>query len=269
MGGVYFRHGTACRFVDRRMKLSSTDKPLPNYDYEALEGGAPLCTYEGASMFPTLAEPDLLEIRPYGDRPVQVGDVVLFRPGEAENDIVHRVIRIDPRGIRTRGDNSGKEDDWNLKPGDIRGQVVAAWRGKRRRSIRGGPRGLAELRVAKWRREADRRFSRKLHPLYRRLSRSGLFVMLLPTRLRPRAVVFRTPDGAQIKVLLGSWVAARYDPHWRQWRVRRPFRLVLDSDYLSGLRNRVENPRRSDWWSAPRSGIQELKTGWDFSGFPG
>ena len=49
----------------------------------------------GPSMNPTLSEADLLEVAPYGDRPIRAGDVILCRPPGADHLVVHRVIAVD------------------------------------------------------------------------------------------------------------------------------------------------------------------------------
>ncbi len=95
------------------------------------------CAYAGSSMSPTLCEGDLLEIVPRGERPVRTGDVILFLPPGGDQPVVHRVVRLTSQGIRTRGDSGTADDPWLLQPADILGQVVAAWRGERRRKIRG------------------------------------------------------------------------------------------------------------------------------------
>ena len=89
-------------------------------------------------MNPTIGERDLLEIAPYDKRTIRVGDVILFQPPEGGQPVVHRVVDILPKGIRTCGDNNTHIDPYLLQSTDIIGQVVAAWRGQKRRKIVGG-----------------------------------------------------------------------------------------------------------------------------------
>ncbi|MBN1978387.1 MAG: hypothetical protein JW918_13400, partial [Anaerolineae bacterium] len=116
--------------------------------------GAPLFfAHRGSSMNPTLHESDLLEIVPCGGdfpsprvgeggrggiRSARVGDVIALAPPEADHLVVHRVVRVTPEGVCTRGDNNAGEDGWRLGPERVIGRVVAAWRGRRRRRIFGG-----------------------------------------------------------------------------------------------------------------------------------
>ena len=89
--------------------------------------------YVGPSMNPTLREPEIMGIMPYDSRPLCVGDVVFFLPSGADQPVVHRIIRVAPAGISTRGDNNTQDDAFLLQPKRIKGQVVAAWRGQKRR----------------------------------------------------------------------------------------------------------------------------------------
>jgi len=188
--------------------------------------------YAGPSMNPTLREPELMEIEPYGRRPVRAGDVVLFLPPRAGPAVVHRVVRTGPAGVATRGDNNAREDALLVQPEDIRGRVVAAWRGQKRREISGGAPGELRGRWLHLRRLPGRVISLLLHPVYRALSRLGLIARLLPVPLRPRMVVFRAPGGDRLRLLWGRRVIGRYDDATRQWQIRRPYRLFVDGRIL-------------------------------------
>jgi hypothetical protein len=53
--------------------------------------------YLGPSMNPTLQEPDLLEVKPYGKGRVRPGDVVCFKSPEDGTTVVRRVVSVGPR----------------------------------------------------------------------------------------------------------------------------------------------------------------------------
>jgi signal peptidase I len=184
--------------------------------------------YVGPSMNPTLREPEMLEVVPYDSRPLRVGDVVFFlRPPEADQPVVHRVIRVTLAGISTRGDNNALEDPFLLQPRDIKGRVLAAWRGQKRREIAGGLQGRLTSRWLLCRRILGRGVSYLLHPFYHALSRWGFIAKLLPAPLRPRVVVFQAQDQNQFRLLLGKHVIGRYDDQRGQWQIQRPFRLFV------------------------------------------
>jgi len=189
-------------------------------------------TYAGSSMNPTLRRPDVIEVSLYLGRSVPVGDVVLFRSPDNQEYVVHRVIRITEQGMRTRGDNSENEDPFVLAPGDVTGQVIAAWRGQTRRAIAGGRVGQVTGHWARWQLAADRSAERLFSPL------GGIFVrwralrFLVPARLKPRVVVFEAGQSRSWQVLTGSTVVGRYDFARRQWCVKWPFRPFVDESSL-------------------------------------
>ena len=195
-------------------------------------------SYVGPSMNPTLREPEIMEIMPYDSTPLRVGDVVFFLPADADHLVVHRIIRMTPAGISTLGDNNTQEDILLLQPKSIRGQVVAAWRGQKRRKIAGGYQGRLTGRWLHWRRTLDHGLSLLLHPLYKVLSLRGLIAWVLPASFRPRVVVFHALGRDQFQLLLGKWIIGRYDEQRQQWQIRRPFRLFVDERALPRQRGK-------------------------------
>ena len=213
--------------------------------------------YTGPSMNPTLREPDLLQVEPYGNGPVRAGDVVCFKSPENNINIVHRVVSVGPRspvsgrpidggpkdGIRTRGDNNPRPDPWVLEADNLLGRVVAAQRGLRVRPILGGWTGRTiawnvRLRKAVWRVVAG-----VVSGAYQSLVRSGPFVFLLPGGLRPRLVCFNGRGAATLKLLMGRLEIGRYDRERGEWQIRPPFRLFLDERTLPNLKSKIQNPK--------------------------
>jgi hypothetical protein len=188
--------------------------------------------YIGPSMNPTLREPEIMEIMPYDSRPLRVGDVAFFLSPEADRPVVHRIVRVTPAGISTRGDNNTQEDTFLLQPKDIKGRVVAAWRGQKRRKIAGGLQGRLTSRRLRWRRLLGRGVSPLLHPLYQALYHWGLIARLAPASFRPRVVVFHARGRDQFQLLLGQRIIGRYDDQRHQWQIQRPFRLFVDGRAL-------------------------------------
>lgn len=189
-------------------------------------------SYVGPSMNPTLREPEIMEIKPYDSTPLRVGDVVFFLPPETDHPVVHRITRMSPAGISTLGDNNTQEDALLLQPRSIKGQVVAAWRGQKRRKIAGGYQGRLTSRYLYWRRTLDRGLSLLLHPLYQVLSHRRLFAWVLPASFRPRVVVFHAQGRDQFQLLLGQRIIGRYDDQRQLWQIQRPFLLFVDESAL-------------------------------------
>jgi SynChlorMet cassette protein ScmC len=124
-----------------------------------------LMAFDGPSMRPTLAFGDLLETESV--RRVQPGDVVVFRSQAAGGWVVHRVRACTPAGLITRGDDNSEDDERLVADCEVAARVVAAWRGDRRRQVRGGPAG----RALAFRVQLVRFFQRAIAALWRRLSR--------------------------------------------------------------------------------------------------
>ncbi|MDD8012525.1 MAG: SynChlorMet cassette protein ScmC [Acidobacteriota bacterium] len=211
--------------------------PLPNSN-ENVHGAMFFAAYFGPSMIPTLREPEIMEIRPYDGQPVRQGDVIYFFPPEADQPIVHRVVRLTPAGISTHGDNNSREDSFLLQPESVKGRVVAAWRGQKRRRIAGGLPGRLMIRWLGWRRVLDRGVSPLLRPFYRTLSHKGLIARVLPPPWRPRVVIFHARGREQFQLLLGKRLIGRYDDYRRQWQIQRPFQLLVDSRTLPGQQDK-------------------------------
>jgi hypothetical protein len=187
----------------------------------------------GTSMNPTLSELDLLEVDPYREGPVQIGDVIFFNPPDTGQFVVHRVVRITPKGIQTCGDKCVSDDPWFLQSDNIKGRVVAAWRCQRRRRIMGGWKGWLVSHFMKRRRILDINLSNLLHPIYHSFSQRAVMQNLLPGRLRPRVVGFKADGSCYRRLLLGNLVVGRYDERSGKWRIKRPFRLFVTGTMLS------------------------------------
>ncbi len=197
-------------------------------------------TGKGISMHPLLRGGDGLKVIPYTDRRVCVGDVVVFRsPDPQMQEVVHRVVSVNPQGIRTKGDNNNHLDSWILQPEDIIGRVVSAKREDRIFAVHGGFRGTIVARMIRVKKRIDRIISgirrllyKILHPVYRRLSQSGIFRKILPRQFKPRILCFKRPEGTEMQLLIHNRIIGRRCPGWDDWQIRRPFRLFIDEESL-------------------------------------
>lgn len=212
--------------------------------------GALRVVYTGTSMNPTLVEPELLEVKPYGAKRVWPGDVVCLKSPEADMTVVHRVVSVGPRsgrptdgrpqeGIRTRGDNNLQDDPWVLQPEDIIGRVTSAQRGARRRKVPGGRQGLVVLRRARFGQMIWRCAGLVPHKLYSLVAGLGPFDRLLPRGLRPRLVRFDARYRVFLKLLSGRLTVGQYDDRREEWRIRRPFRLFVDEESLPSPKAKI------------------------------
>ena len=179
-------------------------------------------------MNPTLREPDMLEIQPYQDRPVRVGDVILFHaPGRA-TPLVHRVAAVTPEGIRTRGDNRRKPDDWLIGADRVIGRITAAQRGGSRRRVANGCAGRLWAGMLFIGLPIVGAVNRALRIPYRALSGIGGIPRRLPPGWGPRKVLFRAGERRIWRMMWGRHVLGQYEEGQGGWRIRRPFRLLID-----------------------------------------
>lgn len=192
-----------------------------------------MVNYTGPSMNPTLRQPDLLEVLPYGALSIRRGDVVYFHPPGDGPPTVHRVVRVTESGIHTQGDNNAAEDPHVVKPEDTIGRVIAAWRNNKRRKIAGGRKGEWTGYSARLRCRMNGFLSPRLHRTYRRLATGGIVHGLLPAHLCPRVYEFKQRNLPSIlKLMVSRHVVGRYDAIEKQWRVDRPWRLIVDETKL-------------------------------------
>ncbi len=194
--------------------------------------------HKGTSMNPTLSEEDILEIRPYKGSRVIEGDVIYFiAPGDGSH-VVHRVIGTSGDRISTKGDNCRYKDPWLLAEKDIRGRVTAARRGRKRRKIGGGLRGILTARILSLRWSARKWYSMPLRPLYRLVVRSGLLRNLVPEKLRPRVLAFESDGRRYIKLIAGGHVIGCLDDATQNWKISpflRPF--IYEEDLVEMLKD--------------------------------
>lgn len=188
--------------------------------------------YNGPSMNPTFRAGDKLLVTPCGLRKIAVGDVVVFRPDGYEKTITHRVIRLDARGVVTRGDNNNRVDPYFLQQHEIMGRVTTARRGKETLKVINGRPGLYYARLRWLVKVSNHTVSRILHPLYHGLADSGMFKHVLSPWARLRVIKFTKPHGVEYQLFLGSHFVGRRSPGAANWQIRRPFRLFIDKSRL-------------------------------------
>jgi len=188
--------------------------------------------YKGPSMNPALKPGDQLWIKPYNGQKIQCGDVVVFiSPGDGSR-VVHRVVSLDPSGIRTQGDNNNRVDPWLLSHDEILGRVFSAERGNRRRRVFGGQIGQllgVAIRAIK---AIDVSVCSRFRPAYDRLAMAGVFRRWLPTKMKMKVLSFDRAEGVELHLLMGRRVIGRWLPGKSGWQIRRPFRLFVDEESL-------------------------------------
>ena len=195
--------------------------------------------YTGPSMNPTLKVGDGLTVIPYEDENIRIGDVVVFRSSESDRYIVHRVISVDSRGIRTKGDNNNKVDSWILHPEDIVGRVTSAQRGNKSIIIHGGTHGRLLAPMLWTIKRVKIVINRILSPVYQILIRMNFLKGILSRLISTQILYFKRPNGIEMQLIMGRWVIGRYSPVGSRWIIRRPFRLFVDEKSLPQAENHL------------------------------
>ena len=67
---------------------------------------------------------------------------------------------------------------------------------------------------------------------YRGLAGTGLGNRLLPAALKPRMVSFGHSPSQQLKLIWGQSEIGRYDLRAGRWKIRQPYRLILNESDL-------------------------------------
>ena len=194
--------------------------------------------YYRLSMTPTFLPGDMLTVRPYGNRRIRRGDVVVF-PSPATGDLItHRVVEVSDDGIVTRGDNVQSQlDPWMLRPRDIVGCVTTAERNGRERQVWGGAVGVAYHKIHRRRARIDRarrrlfRVAIQMVNLGRWLSSLHLWV-ILPASRRPRILAVKRPQGTELLLLMGHTVIGRHVRGGHLWSIRYLCLPFVDRTFL-------------------------------------
>jgi len=188
--------------------------------------------YIGNSMSPTLKNGDILKFAPYKDRDIRIGDVILFNSPYGKTPIVHRVVFVDNKGVRTKGDNIIPIDDFILHPNDIIGRVVFAHRGKKEVKILNGLQGQIYTLILETGKHLDMVASEILRPVYRWLTRTDLFRKLFSRWIRIQVVCYKNGDNMEMQLQLGRRIIGRRLPGQNQWHIVRPFKIFVDEATL-------------------------------------
>jgi signal peptidase I len=184
-------------------------------------------------MLPTLKDGDILEAVQYSQRKFHIGDIIAFHSPIGGTIIVHRIAAICKKGVKTKGDNNFRFDDWVLSPNDIIGKIVSARRGKKIIIILNG--FLGQLFLSTIRAQKRIHFvlmSFLLSFLYRWFSSAGIFKKFFSRRLKTRLCCFKSVDNLEFRLILGRQIIGRLLPGQKQWNIKRPFRLIVDEKSL-------------------------------------
>lgn len=184
----------------------------------------------GSSMQPLLCRGDQVTLQPYGADLPRVGDVVAYQ-ASGGRVVIHRVVRVEPNQLITRGDNCPQEDPPVLLE-QLLGRVTTLTRFGQRSRVWGDRAGRllgsALRRANPW----SRRVRSWLGPSYRAAAATGVVQRLARGRIQLRVYVYERPYGREEVLFLGERaVGARVDGG--AWQIRAPYRFLVTPDLLA------------------------------------
>ncbi|MGG1678223.1 signal peptidase I [Neobacillus sp. NRS-1170] len=94
-------------------------------DIPSIFGYKPLTVLTN-SMQPKISAGDMIFVKNKKAVDVKVGDIITFKvtePNTKTKLITHRVKRVSDSGFITKGDNNNVQDNWEVKPTDLLGEV--------------------------------------------------------------------------------------------------------------------------------------------------
>ena len=232
--------------IIRRGKRSLIDRAIQDKieSTQAIQSGV---VFSGNSMYPTLKEPDYLEIHPYnGAKPCR-GDVVYFRGPRTNMMVVHRVMAVRSDGFLTKGDNNPHPDP-GLVPGSaLVGRVTAARCAGRKRRVSGGAAGMLDYYYARAFRRAGITARRLCRPFSRYRPLTGILRFLAPNAVRFKFVLFGKMPLGHMKILANGRCVGRYVRG--AWHIAYPCRLLVDPAKIAAAAKRYETAKTRWQWA--------------------
>ena len=197
---------------------------------ETMKSGYTTCI--GPSMHPTLRPGDGIELYTYKTTSeIKVGDVIVYPHPNGTTDVVHRVIRIMPDGVITRGDNNNRTDPQRIRFDDIIGKVIAAKRRTRRLVIRGGRAGYLTHKLMLFRKYVSPRALLPFRLVSNLTAASGLF-HIFHSALDLR-IIHIEKNRKSVRILVsGNRPIGRQIAGSAEWRIRFPYKLFVDKRRL-------------------------------------
>jgi signal peptidase I len=91
---------------------------------QAWHAGYRVYAIQTGSMTPTAQPGDLFVDKPARDG-YSAGDVITFRHSDGPDVVSHRITKITPQGIHTKGDGNRTADVWEIRPDQVQGVGVS------------------------------------------------------------------------------------------------------------------------------------------------
>jgi signal peptidase I len=188
--------------------------------------------YFGASMKGTFRIGDCLIVEPVSLNDISLGDVVVFCKSErpSNNQVVHRVVKIVPGGLITRGDFNRIDDVLIVLEENLVGRVTYFERNGKRHPVQNGWQGWLRGQILHfWHPFWRKTWRYVIAPVgrreYRWLRDSGLVGNLWHPSVTK--VYLETKQGPLVKYICNNQTVAYWWPKTNCFKCRKPYDLVL------------------------------------------
>lgn len=198
-------------------------KPSPQYK---------TLRYIGSSMNPLFRDLDILHIRPLPPSKIRAGDIIVFKPPQSNETIVHRVLQITPGGFITKGDNCSHPDKYLVQPSDIIGITVSYNRINRTIKVR---RGFAGSLINSFiRRQLSTVNHAKIIAVFFLITfcKIKLIRKTLNRLVKYRIISASVQNNNCICLYLGKRKVGVYDSAENCWKISPPYDRIIDFEKL-------------------------------------
>jgi len=186
--------------------------------------------YRGISMAGTFRDGDCLSIEPVSMEQVRTGDIVAFHnftKNREKEDVVHRVVKISPGVLITRGDYCRRHFTGVVTPDRLIGKVIYLERNGTFVRVDGGYRGFMRGEILQFIRFLSHVLGSTLGWVYRLLRRSGMVSRIWEPHIT--TVLIASKAGPFVKYIAGNRTVARWWPLEDRLECRKPFDLIIKS----------------------------------------
>ncbi|MDD5698858.1 MAG: S26 family signal peptidase [Victivallaceae bacterium] len=184
-------------------------------------------------MLPTLRPGEGVMIDSGLDRRcLSIGDIIIYSiPGLGEKNIIHRIIRMEEEGYRTRGDNNGSADDYIVKFTMIRGKAMTVRRGTKTLLLAGGFRGRLRHEMLKTRKYGLIHWYKPLVWLSGMIDKSGVF-HIFRRLIRYGVIRVKKGNGFEELLIRRQKLIGKKSVRGGRWKIKFPYKYFIDRKKL-------------------------------------
>jgi len=188
-------------------------------------------TCSGPSMFPTIKNGDAFKLNKYADyKEYKIGDIICYPHPEQPVDVVHRIIKIKPEGVVTRGDNNNLTDPYITAFENIKGIVICVKRGKREIKVANGILGLIKHKIMLFRKSIWPIITIPVRVFSRIIIKSKLLFFIHPF-LELSVIMVKSKGIQEEHLMLQKKVIGKRVEN-ELWKIRFPYKLFINIEKI-------------------------------------